>query len=90
MQDNTVRYAEILSPEGYIAKYGSYPGTVLPALPELKLLDVDRNGVNSYGDIVMCTTCHEVHGPGTGYFMVPVPPGPDNTIQQLCVQCHPY
>ena len=93
--DEIVRYAtwtyiEILSPEGYVQKYGSYPGTTLPASPALRLLDVDGNGGNSYGDIVMCTTCHEVHGTSTGYFMIPIAPGPDNSIQPLCTQCHPY
>jgi fibronectin type 3 domain-containing protein len=91
--DYLVRYdrwtfIEILSPEGYVLKFGGYPGTTLPASPEVKLLDVDRNGSNSYGDIVMCTTCHEVHGTVTGYRMTPIITGPDNVVQ-LCFQCHP-
>ena len=71
-------------------KYGPYPGTCLPAMPEFKLLDVDGSGGNSFGDIVMCTTCHASHGTATGFYMTPIAPGPDNSIQPLCSQCHPY
>ncbi len=81
--DNTARYIEILTPEGYIAKLGYDPNIILPAAPELKLLDVDGNGINSYGDIVMCATCHDVHGTAAIRTMIPL----DNSVP-LCTQCH--
>lgn len=88
-RSNLWKFIEILSPEENMRKYGYDPGTVLPVSPEVKLMDVDRNGINSYGDIVMCTTCHELHGTPTGYHMTPIITGPDN-VNLLCVQCHPY
>lgn len=83
------KYIEILSPEESMQKYGYYLGTILPASEEVRLLDVDGNGIDSYGDIVMCATCHDVHGTQTGYYMTPIITGQDN-VNALCIQCHTF
>jgi predicted CXXCH cytochrome family protein len=78
---NIWTYIEILTPQDYISKYGVDPGTVLPG-PVLPLLDVDNDSTNSYGDIVMCTTCHDEHGTSVGIMMT------RTGSPSLCMECH--
>jgi predicted CXXCH cytochrome family protein len=74
-------YIEILTPQDYISKYGEDPKTLLPG-SVLPLLDVDNDSSNSYGDIVMCTTCHDPHGTSVGNKMNRV------YYNYLCEECH--
>ncbi len=74
-------YIEILTPQDYITKYGEYPGTKLPR-SVLPLLDVDNDSSNSYGDIMMCSTCHSQHGTAGTNKMIRM------DTQSLCRECH--
>jgi predicted CXXCH cytochrome family protein len=74
-------YIEILTPQDYISRYGEDPKTLLPG-SVLPLLDADNDSANSYGDIMMCITCHNPHGTSVGHKMIRI------DYKYLCEQCH--
>ncbi|MDT8396483.1 MAG: cytochrome c3 family protein [bacterium] len=77
-------------PEKPFVNFESPTSSILPG-DDMPLLDFDLNGYQSSADVVMCVSCHNVHGKqGVPYMLRALEPIDYPYIEPLCVRCHSY